>query len=207
MRDSMERVTDYIMPVRIVKEEGADNAAFLLKSERDQIHIYEPELCTVAPRGYIVLDYGKELHGGIRLLTRSGADFGTADIRIRFGESVGECFSDVGPRELKIATNDHSPRDMIVCVPNFSDITFEQTGFRFVRIDNLSDKAYGFVSVLAAFLHIKEEPVGSFECDDEEVNKIFDTAAYTLYLNMQNGLWNGIKRDRLVWIGDMHPEV
>src|SRR5690625_1934743 len=24
---------------------------------------------------------------------------------------------------------------------------------------------------------------------------------------MQNYLWDGIKRDRLVWIGDMHPET
>lgn len=207
MRDSMERVTDYIKPVRIVKEEGTDNAAFLLKSERDQIHIYEPEVCTVAPKGYIVLDYGKELHGGIRLLTRSGAEVGETEIRIRFGESVGECFAEVGPRDLKIATNDHSPRDIKACVPSLSDLTMGQTGFRFIRIDNLSDKPYGFVSALAAFLHIKEEPVGSFRCDDEKVNEIFDTAAYTLFLNMQSGLWDGIKRDRLVWIGDMHPEV
>ena len=24
---------------------------------------------------------------------------------------------------------------------------------------------------------------------------------------MQDYLWDGIKRDRLVWIGDMHPET
>ncbi len=24
---------------------------------------------------------------------------------------------------------------------------------------------------------------------------------------MQEFLWDGIKRDRLVWLGDMHPEV
>lgn len=24
---------------------------------------------------------------------------------------------------------------------------------------------------------------------------------------MQNYLWDGIKRDRLVWVGDLHPEV
>ena len=33
------------------------------------------------------------------------------------------------------------------------------------------------------------------------------TGAYTVHLNMQEYLWDGIKRDRLVWIGDMHPEV
>lgn len=38
-------------------------------------------------------------------------------------------------------------------------------------------------------------------------NKIWETAVYTVHLNMQNFLWDGIKRDRLVWIGDMHPET
>ena len=28
-----------------------------------------------------------------------------------------------------------------------------------------------------------------------------------MHLNMQDYIWDGIKRDRLVWIGDMHPEV
>ena len=31
--------------------------------------------------------------------------------------------------------------------------------------------------------------------------------AYTVHLNMQEYIWDGIKRDRLVWVGDMHPEV
>jgi hypothetical protein len=33
------------------------------------------------------------------------------------------------------------------------------------------------------------------------------TGAYTVHLNMQDYLWDGIKRDRLVWVGDMHPET
>ncbi len=39
------------------------------------------------------------------------------------------------------------------------------------------------------------------------MNKIWETGAYTVHLNMQDYLWDGIKRDRLVWVGDMHPEV
>lgn len=48
---------------------------------------------------------------------------------------------------------------------------------------------------------------GSFRCDDEFLNEIYDTAAYTCHLNMQTMLWDGIKLDRMVWIGDMHPEM
>jgi hypothetical protein len=49
--------------------------------------------------------------------------------------------------------------------------------------------------------------LGSFKCNDELLNQIWATGAYTVHLNMQNYLWDGIKRDRLVWVGDMHPEV
>ncbi|HET6485696.1 MAG TPA: alpha-L-rhamnosidase C-terminal domain-containing protein, partial [Spirochaetia bacterium] len=51
------------------------------------------------------------------------------------------------------------------------------------------------------------EYVGSFRCDDERLNAIWRTGAYTVQLTMQDYLWDGIKRDRLVWLGDMHPEV
>ena len=33
------------------------------------------------------------------------------------------------------------------------------------------------------------------------------TGAYTVHLNMQEYVWDGVKRDRLVWLGDLHPEV
>ena len=49
--------------------------------------------------------------------------------------------------------------------------------------------------------------IGSFSCSDETLNKIYDTAAYTCGLCLQNYIWDGIKRDRLVWVGDMHPEM
>ena len=47
----------------------------------------------------------------------------------------------------------------------------------------------------------------SFECNDQRLNKIWITGAYTVHLNMQEFLWDGIKRDRVVWLGDMHPEL
>ena len=49
--------------------------------------------------------------------------------------------------------------------------------------------------------------LGSFHSSSERLNKIWETGAYTVHLNMQEYLWDGIKRDRLVWLGDVHPEV
>ena len=49
--------------------------------------------------------------------------------------------------------------------------------------------------------------LGSFHCSDALLERIWDVAAYTVHLNMQQYIWDGIKRDRLVWMGDLHPEI
>jgi hypothetical protein len=49
--------------------------------------------------------------------------------------------------------------------------------------------------------------LGSFQSDNERLNEIWMTGAYTVHLNMQEFIWDGVKRDRLVWIGDLHPEL
>jgi len=43
----------------------------------------------------------------------------------------------------------------------------------------------------------------SFESSDPRLNKIWETAAYTAHLCMQEGIWDGVKRDRGKWMGDM----
>ena len=43
---------------------------------------------------------------------------------------------------------------------------------------------------------------GSFESSDAELNRIWETGAYTAHLCMQDGLWDASKRDRGRWSGD-----
>ncbi|MDR2816497.1 MAG: hypothetical protein LBB62_07330 [Proteiniphilum sp.] len=47
--------------------------------------------------------------------------------------------------------------------------------------------------------------LGSFGSSDPRFDSIWITGAYTTHLNMQEYFWDGIKRDRLVWLGDFHP--
>ena len=205
-----DRVRKYILPQRIVQTSGlVKREELLLKEKPLQIALAEPEL-TVLKNGedgenaWVLLDFGCELHGGIRLLT-ANAGLNWKKVRLTFGESVSEAMSDL--RE-KNAGNDHSPRDFEVVVPNLSDLTFGETGFRFVKIELLDrNTEIRLKSAVAVFVYRELEYRGSFRCNDEEINKIYDTAAYTCHLNMQNYLWDGIKRDRLVWVGDTHPEM
>jgi alpha-L-rhamnosidase len=154
----------------------------------------------------ILLDFGRELHGGVQITVGSCTDSKPVRLRVRFGESVSEAMSDVGGS--KNATNDHAIRDQTVLVPWLGTTEIGNTGFRFVRIDVVDPGKYvQLTSVLAVFIYRDIPYKGSFRCSDERLNRIWMTGAYTVHLNMQNYLWDGIKRDRLVWIGAMHPET
>lgn len=196
----MSSVTEIIRPTRVVMAEGVKNSDALLKTSALQISLDEPELAVICKDGFIVLDFGTELAGSIRLLAFKGSE----KVRLRLGESVAEACSEIAGGT---ATNDHAVRDGIFCVPTFSDQTFFNSGFRFLRIDCL-DGELALKSAVAVYTHYAGEQIGSFECDNGLINDIFNTAARTVMLNLQNDMiWDGIKRDRLVWIGDIHPEM
>ena len=152
----------------------------------------------------VLLDFGRELHGGIQLGMSRKTTAG-ARLRLRFGESVSEAMSSLG--DGKHATNDHAMRDFELTVPRFGSIEVGSTGFRFVRIDLASGGEAGFEFVRAVSLMRPMKHIGSFRSSDDRLNRIFDTAVRTVHLCCQDYLWDGIKRDRLVWMGDTHPET
>lgn len=158
----------------------------------------------------VILDFGKEIHGSFRLILGHSDSGAPARLRVRFGESLGEANAepDGGTNTLGLATNDHAMRDVTVEAPRYGHIETGNSGFRFVRIDLLSPARSIQIKEAAAVMRYRDIPyVGSFRCSDSRLDRIWMTGAYTVHLNMQEYLWDGIKRDRLVWLGDMHPEV
>lgn len=192
---------ELIYPVKTVYQtDGVVNTDALYIRSYPQIDLAEKHLCVIPTGGALILDYGMEYAGGIRILAHGGSN----KVRIRVGESVAEACADLTE---KGACNDHSLRDITVEIPSYSDNEYFNSGFRFIRIDNLGDKPLSIKKVLLVFKGADLTEKGGFICDDERINSIFSTAVRTLYLNAQNGvLYDGIKRDRLVWVGDLHPE-
>lgn len=153
----------------------------------------------------LVLDFGREIHGGLEIVTTIKNHNPVGHLRLRFGESVSETMSEIGANG---ATNDHAMRDFVVPLPWTGRLEVGNTGFRFVRIDIVDPDTRIEIKEINAIFTFRDLPYpGSFTCNDERLNKIWMTGAYTVHLNMQDYLWDGIKRDRLVWVGDMHPEV
>ena len=202
-----KRKIRYLLPKKISCLEGdISNASVLLEQKNDQITINEPNVCSIKGKGFIVLDFGKELCGGIRILTHwYKSEQELNKVRIRFGESLSETFANIGEKN---ATNNHSLRDFETYLPALSDQSFGDTGFRFVRIDFLDENAICNIKQIYAKEYYRKLPQKqTFKSNDLLVNKIYKTCVRTLDLNIQNRIWDGIKRDRLVWIGDMEIEI
>ena len=167
--------------------------------------MFNNTITTINAKGFIVLDFGKEMNGGIRIITNSFSNNNSSNVRIRFGESLSATYSDIG---VKGATNDHSQRDFIISLSMFGNITVGDTGFRFVRIDVLDDVTVRIQNVFCENYILSKKPIYKYVGEDKLIKKIFDTAKRTVDLcSAGDYVWDGVKRDRLVWIGDMHPEM
>ncbi len=148
----------------------------------------------------LLLDFGREIHGGIMITNGLTPSHEPVPIRVRFGESVVEAMEE--------PNQDHAIHNQEILVPWYGSAEFGNTGFRYVRIDMVKPGTHIEIKALNAVFLFRDLPyVGSFRCNDERLNKIWEVGAYTVHLCMQDMLWDGIKRDRLVWIGDAHPET
>lgn len=194
---------EYITPTAILYAEGdVQNLSTLLTEKEKQILIQESDVCRVTGGGYIVLDFGREYRGGVRILTHEVTpDY---SVRIRLGESVSECFAEIGEHG---ATNDHAQRDYNLLLPLYSDSVRFGSGFRFLRIDFPAEGAVSLKNVYLVCEHYETPDPTPFETKNELHRQIFDTARRTVDLCTGEYVWDGIKRDRLVWVGDMYPEM
>jgi len=216
------RVRTFIEPVRVVWTTTASGEYDGRARIRGAETLLEPKKGQVPEKGWrdkstfceltnsgnvpgIILDFGRELHGGLHIAS-AGTSVRHARVRIRFGESVAETCSNAAYGE-KGAGNDHAMRDLELLLPVMGALEIGNTGFRFVRIDLLTPGTAKFENIRAVSLMRPMEPVMRFRCSDERLNRIWDTAVHTVHLCCQDYLWDGIKRDRLVWMGDTHPET
>jgi alpha-L-rhamnosidase len=154
----------------------------------------------------LIIDFGIEIQGALQIITGITGDKKPVKIRVRLGESVSETLSELD--STSTATNDHAMRDFELTLPWLGRIETGNSGFRFARIDLLGENSIACIKEINAISIYRDVPyLGSFSCNDSLLNSVWRTGAYTVHLNMQEFLWDGIKRDRLVWVGDMHPEV
>ena len=142
----------------------------------------------------VLADFGRETFGFVILKGITGK--GT--VRIVYGESPEE--ADAG-LDVDVWEN--------VALDAAKGTTYRlpvSRAFRYIRVTPLS----GDVKVASLSMEYEYLPLaykGAFRCDDEEINRIWDVAAYTLHLTTREFYLDGIKRDRWVWSGDTRQSV
>lgn len=131
-----------------------------------------------------LLDFGRELNG--RILITAGAHMLRA--RVRYGESIGELL-----RAPYLA-------EFPLMVPAGHTGRGPKSGFRYALVT--FDEGGGDADISAEAIYYPELQAASFESSDGRLNRIWETAAYTAHLSMQDSILDGIKRDRGRWAGD-----
>lgn len=139
-----KRVT--LEPVKVLWKQGeVENEQMLLerRSRHGSLVASSPVVLktTSEQQASVLLDYGTEIHGGIRILVWGEGTGRGAKVRVRFGESASEAMAEIGGENN--ATNDHARRDLVTEVGMMSMNPIGETGFRFVRLDLLEETTAG----------------------------------------------------------------
>ena len=192
-----DRRRRFYLPVQsVLLHQQVENPMVVIDNHEYQsvIHYYQA-MMTIRPGGKIILDFGKAIHGGIRLTYCDGP----CRLRVKFGESVSEAIHTPDP--------DSSCREAVLETSNFGMLEYGNTVFRFVQIENTGTMPFVCQNIIAVVLECDHEVTGAFESSDKLLNDIWKTAVRTVHLCMQDYIYDGSKRDRIVWMGDLHPEV
>lgn len=134
----------------------------------------------------LTLDFGREVVGRIHLQSASDTPI---LLSAAYGESDDEAL--------------HQPFLGVrtIYVPPHGDAWGPKSAFRFVRVHFLSNARLTAIDLDGIAYPVEYK--GSFTSSDPQMNRIWETGAYTAHLCMQDGMWDGVKRDRARWAGDI----
>ena len=130
-------------------------------------------------------DFGRETFGYLKVDGLKG------NICIYYGESREEALDKEHCETLDILTTSPDTHRM-----NSSK------AFRYVYITKEAGASYDNVSMDYEYTSFDPKKNGSFRCNDDELNRIWEVSTYTLDLTTREFFCDGIKRDRWVWSGD-----
>jgi alpha-L-rhamnosidase len=138
----------------------------------------------------MLVDFGKETFGFIKLHGLKGK----GKLSVYYGESKEEALSTEHCETLdRVEVNSTEKKDQTMELSK---------AYRFVNVQYDDGVTLDSVSMLYEYADVKER--GSFTCNDEEINHIYDVAKYTFELNTREFFIDGIKRDRWIWSGDAY---
>ena len=150
-----------------------------------------------SPSG-ILYDFGRETFGYLKIKNLQGT------VRIYYGESREEALD-----KAHCETLDHvngqldAPEKAKTNNYQLSIINCQLSkAFRYVYIEKEEGASYDDVLMDYEYAPHDSQHAGSFRCSDDDINRIWEVAAYTMDLTTREFFMDGIKRDRWTWSGD-----
>lgn len=163
----------------------------------------EHKAVSVIPvQGGQLIDFGKETFGYLRFHALSGK----GKINIYYGESKEEAMDTKYCETLDQLTIDgNKVTDDALAATSKNEHFYTMANskaFRYVYVTKEAGVDFKELSMMYEFK--PEVQRGSFKCNDEEVNKMWNMGAYTMQLTTREFFIDGIKRDRWTWSGDAY---
>lgn len=135
-------------------------------------------------RAGILYDFGKEMFGFI--------DIDGLSPEKQYGVFYGES------REEALADEEAIVFEYI---NGFPGTRLRQRAFRYIFISGAeADK----INISAEYEYLPLVQRGTFRCDNETINRVWEMCRYTFHLNCRETYLDGIKRDRWPWSGDAY---
>lgn len=166
-----------------------DGATQLPSQFRLMRTLHQPTSRATQPEGGILYDFGKETFGYLTLKNLSGKGI----IDIYYGESPEEAKDKAYCETLdKLQLEAGQVTDLAIRQTSpLSGIENEYTlenskAFRYVYITHEPGVQIGEVSM--QYEYLPEEYRGTFRCNDEELNRIWEVGAYTMHLTTREFL-------------------
>jgi len=190
-------------PVRIVSVEPGggriERPENLLKRDGRRVVFVPARESDGKGKPFVILDFGREIAGGVTVYG-TGAGGGRALFHVQVGESYSEV--------THPAVNAHGWYETTATLGADKPIRIAGTAFRFCKLTLLESEGPAEVdAVVGDFRYYPVSYRGGFACSDPLLTRIWWTAAYTVHLCMQDGIWDAPKRDRMEWMGDVHPQA
>lgn len=132
----------------------------------------------------VLIDFGRETFA--KTVFRVSDDFRKDRVLIRFGESEEEALSS----QWCVTTFERQPVD--------GKLSFPAYAFRYIFLNDPE------IRIEADYEQTPIQVKGEFTSDEELINKVWKTAAYTFELCSREFFIDGIKRDRWVWAADAY---
>lgn len=131
-----------------------------------------------------LFDFGKEMFGYLDVTGLNPAEH----CGVFYGESREEALADEEATVFEYVTGQ-------------TDARLRQRAFRYIFVTGAPADT---LEISAEYEYLPLKQRGSFRCDNELFNRVWEMCRYTFHLNCRETYLDGIKRDRWPWSGDAY---